>query len=96
MASHRAGGQAVRRPYLRGGGLVTDGTGFDAFEQEFADFNQRVTALRAAREDSPDVLDAVFLAGCCAAGDPAGCASRRLARGPAASHGDRADRLRGR
>ena len=40
---------------------MTDGTGFDAFEQEFADFNHRVTALRAAREDSPDVLDAVFL-----------------------------------
>ena len=40
---------------------MTDGTGFDAFEQEFADLNHRVTALRAAREDSPDVLDAVFL-----------------------------------
>ncbi len=40
---------------------MTDGTGIDAFEQEFADFNHRVTALRAAREDSPDVLDAVFL-----------------------------------
>ncbi len=30
-------------------------------KQEFADFNHRVTALRAAREDSPDVLNAVFL-----------------------------------
>ncbi len=40
---------------------MIDGTGIDAFEQQFADFNHRVTALRAAREDSPDVLDAVFL-----------------------------------
>ena len=34
---------------------------FSAFDQEFADFRERVTALRTARDSSPDIVDALLV-----------------------------------
>jgi phosphoserine phosphatase RsbU/P len=40
---------------------VTNSVDFEAFDREFADFSDRVTALRTVRENSPDIVDALIL-----------------------------------
>ncbi|HEY4462459.1 MAG TPA: PAS domain-containing protein, partial [Streptosporangiaceae bacterium] len=40
---------------------MAGGFEFSAFDQEFADFRKRVTALRTARDSSPDIVDALLV-----------------------------------